>query len=181
MSCSMRTTGARIALERARELAEKNGRCLDVATIDLLESTRKFLPDEVSFAVFQKAIEQWSRTPDALSVPGSEHLAQLMTTIMGSAPVDPQLPVRSGMLSDGTVELLQAGALFNQGREFPLVYGRSCTDPEFGAQRYLHFPDGRAVRGVAANSSLLPFLRSPRTMKRVYFHASRIRDAAWAV
>lgn len=112
---------ARIALERARQVAEKNGRCLDVAAIDLLESTRKFLHDEVPFADFQKAVEQWSRTPDALSVPGSEHLAQLMTTIMGSAPVDPQLPVRSGMLSDGTVELLQAGALFSQGREFALV------------------------------------------------------------
>jgi CHAT domain-containing protein/predicted negative regulator of RcsB-dependent stress response len=112
---------ARIALERARQVAEKSGRCLDVAAIELLESTRKFLHDEVPFADFQKAVEQWSRTPDVLSVPRSEHLAQLMTTIMGSAPVDPQLPVRSGMLSDGTVELLQAGALFSQGREFALV------------------------------------------------------------
>lgn len=45
---------ARIALERARELAEKNGRCLDVATIDLLESTRKFLPTRSLSRSFKK-------------------------------------------------------------------------------------------------------------------------------
>ncbi|HUP63152.1 MAG TPA: CHAT domain-containing tetratricopeptide repeat protein [Thermoanaerobaculia bacterium] len=112
---------ARLALERARQVAEKNGRCLDVAAIDLLESTRKYLKDEISFADFYEAVEQWSRTPDALSVPGSEHLAQLMNTIVGSAPADPQLPFRSGMLSEGMVELLQAGALFSQGRDFALV------------------------------------------------------------
>lgn len=112
---------ARLLLARARQLAEKDGRCLDVAAIDLIESTRKFLGDEDSLADFFNAVEQWSRTPDALSVPGSEHLAQLMTTIMRSAPADPQLPFRSGMLSAGTVELLQAGALFSQGREFALA------------------------------------------------------------
>ena len=112
---------ARMALERARQAAEKNGRCLDVAAIDLIESTRKFIQDEISFADFQQAAERWSRTPDALSVPGSEYLVQLTTAIMGTAPIDPRLSVSSGMLADGTVELLQAAALFSQGREFVLV------------------------------------------------------------
>jgi tetratricopeptide (TPR) repeat protein len=112
---------ARLLLERARQTAEKNGRCLDVATIDLLESTRKFLKDEISFKDFEKAAEKWSRTPDALSVPGSEYLTQLVTAIMGLVPVDPKLPVRSGMVSAGTVELLQAAALFSEQREFTMV------------------------------------------------------------
>jgi CHAT domain-containing protein/Flp pilus assembly protein TadD len=111
---------ARILLERARQVAEKSGRCLDVATIDLIESTRKFLKEEISFADFEKAAEQWSRTPDALSVPGSEYIAQLIGAITSSAPVDPR-PVRSGMLSAGKVELLRAAALFAKGREFAMV------------------------------------------------------------
>lgn len=110
---------ARLLLQKARQAAEQSGRRLDVATIDLIESTRKHLSDETSLDDFRIAIEQWSRTPDALSVPGAEHLAQLLAAIMGSAPVDPQLPVRTGMLSDGTVELLQAGVLFSEGRELP--------------------------------------------------------------
>ena len=112
---------ARPLLERARQVAEKNGRCLDVAAIDLLESIRKFSKNEISFADFEKAAEQWARTPDALSVPGSEHLTQLLAAIMDSAPIDAELPVRSGMLSDGTVELLQAAALFSERREYPVV------------------------------------------------------------
>jgi CHAT domain-containing protein len=112
---------AGILLERARQLAEKNGRCLDVAVIDLLESTRKFLKDEISFEDFEKAAEQWSRTPDALSVPGSEHLTQLMAAIMSSVPADPQLPVRSGMLAPGMVELIQGAALLSEDRELPLA------------------------------------------------------------
>jgi CHAT domain-containing protein/tetratricopeptide (TPR) repeat protein len=112
---------ARLLLERARQVGEKTGRCLDVATIDLLESTRKFLKDEISFADFEKAAKQWSRTPDAQSVPGSEYIAQLIAAIKSSAPADPQLPVRSGMLPPGMVELLQAAALFSEGREFAMV------------------------------------------------------------
>jgi CHAT domain-containing protein/tetratricopeptide (TPR) repeat protein len=112
---------ARIVLEKARQAAEKNGRCLDVAAIDFLESSRKFVHDEISWVDFRKAVEQWSRTPDALSVRGSEHLIQLMDTIMGSTPADPQLPVRSGTVSAGTVELLQAAALFSERRELPLA------------------------------------------------------------
>ena len=112
---------ARVLLERARQMAEENGRCLDVATIDLLESTRRFLKDEISFADFEKATEQWSRIPDALSVPGSEYIAQVVAAINSSAPADPQLPVRSGMLSPGTLELTQAAALFSEGREFGMV------------------------------------------------------------
>lgn len=112
---------ARLLLERARRLAEKNGRRLDVAVIDLIESTRKFLRDEITFADFKKAAEQWSRTPDALSVPGSEQITQLLAAIMSSVPVDPQLSVRSGTLSPGTVELLQAAALFSEGRDFAMV------------------------------------------------------------
>jgi len=112
---------ARLLLERARQVAERNGRCLDVAVIDLLETTRKFMKDEVSVGEFERAAERWTRTPDALSVPGSEQLTQLMTAIMGSVPADPQSPVRSGMLSAGMVELLQAAALFSEHREFPMV------------------------------------------------------------
>lgn len=109
---------ARLVFEKARQLAEKNGRCLDVAVIDLLESAGWSVNDETTLADFEKAIEQWLRTPDALSVPGSEHLAQIMASIGTSAPADPQRTVRSGTVSAGTIELLQAGVLFSQGREF---------------------------------------------------------------
>ncbi len=112
---------ARPLLERARQLAEKDDRCLEVATIDLIESTRKFLKDEISFADLQKAVDQWSRMPDALSIPGAEHLNQLMARIMGSVPADPQGAARSGMLAPGTVEILQAAALFSEGRELPFA------------------------------------------------------------
>lgn len=112
---------ARLLLERARQAAEANGRCLDVAVIDLLESSRRFVKGELSYAAFQRAAEQWSRTPDAQSVPGSEQITQLLSSIMSSAPIDPQLAVRSGTLSDGMVELLQAAALFSEGRDFARV------------------------------------------------------------
>jgi CHAT domain-containing protein len=112
---------ARLLLERARQVAEKNGRCLEVATIDLFEATRKLRKDEISFADFKKAAEQWSRTPDALSVPGSEYLTQLVDAIMSSAPADPQLSVKSEMLSPGELEILQGAALFSEDRELPLA------------------------------------------------------------
>jgi tetratricopeptide (TPR) repeat protein len=108
---------ARMALERARQLAEKNARCLDVAIIDLIESCRKFVNDELSFSDFSKAFDHWIRTPDALSVPGMEDVTQLLTTLLSSDPSDPQLPFRSGILSPGTAELLQAAALFSQDHD----------------------------------------------------------------
>jgi tetratricopeptide (TPR) repeat protein len=94
---------ARLLLQKARQAAETNGRCLDVAVIDLLETTRRFLKDEISWADFEKAAAQWSQTPDALSVPGSDQLVQLLTAIRSSIPADPQLPVRTGMLAPGMV------------------------------------------------------------------------------
>lgn len=112
---------ARIVLERARQAAEKNGRCLDVAVIDLIESLRKYTNGELPVADLQEAVERWSRSPDVLSMPGSEQIAPLMTAIVGSIPIDPRVPVRSGVLADGMVELLQAGLLFSEGREFPRV------------------------------------------------------------
>lgn len=107
---------ARIALERARELAERNGRCLDVAFIELIESTTS---SSASVADFNKALEEWSRAPDAGSVPIVEHPPQVMVTITGSPTADPQKPVRSGALTAGMPELLQAGALFSQQRQLP--------------------------------------------------------------
>jgi CHAT domain-containing protein len=112
---------ARDALERARKLAEKNGRCLDVAAIDLIESTRKFMKDEISSADFQKAVEQWSRTPDVLSVPGTEHFMEILNTMTSTDPVDLQGLSRDGTLPAGQAEFLQAAALFNQRRELPRV------------------------------------------------------------
>ena len=108
---------ARDALERARELAEKTGRCLDVAAIDLLESARKYLRGELPSSDFQKAVAQWARTPDVLSVQGSEHFMAILTGIMSAAPVDLQLPSTDGTLAAGMAELLEAGVLFSQGRE----------------------------------------------------------------
>lgn len=109
---------ARLALERARQLAEKNDRCLDVAMIDLLDASQKFMNDELSNADFEKAVAQWINTPDALSVPGSQVLAQLVPALLDSPAADPHLP-RSEMLSPGMAELLQAGALFSEGRQLP--------------------------------------------------------------
>jgi len=102
---------ARLLLERARREAETNGRCLDAAVIDLLESTRKFLKEEISFADFEKAVDQWSRTPDARSIPGSEHFTELIGVVTSSVAANPQLAVRSGFVSPGMVELLQAAVL----------------------------------------------------------------------
>ena len=108
---------ARLALERARHLAEKNGRCLDVATIDLLEASRKFLNNESSNADFEKAMEQWTNTPDVLSVPGAEVFAPMIMALLDSASAAPQSPFRSATLSAGIVELLQAGARFSERRQ----------------------------------------------------------------
>jgi|GEM_PF-901849 len=112
---------ARLLLQKARRVAEKDSLCLDVATIDFLESSRKFLKDQISFADFEKAAEQWSRTPDVLSVPGSEHLTQLLAAIMSSVSTDSQLPVQSGFLSPGMAELLHGAALFSEGRDLSLA------------------------------------------------------------
>src|ERR1051325_289040 len=112
---------ARLLFERARQAAERDGRCLLVAAIDLLESARRYLKNEITFAELEKAAEQWARTPDARTVPGSDQFTQLITAIMGSVPVDPQLAVRSGMFPPGMVEILQAAALFSEGRELPLA------------------------------------------------------------
>jgi CHAT domain-containing protein len=131
---------ARMALERARELAEKNGRCVDAATIDLLEATRKFVHDETSLADFNQAVEQWSRTPDVRSLPGSEDLAQIVAAIATAAPVDPHGAVRSGMLSAGTADLLQAAVLFSEGhqsaaaRELAMKALNSDLSPKHRAQ-----------------------------------------------
>ncbi|HEV7763860.1 MAG TPA: CHAT domain-containing protein [Thermoanaerobaculia bacterium] len=104
---------ARVALEKARQLAESHGRCLDVATIDLIEASRKFVKGESSSEDFSDAMEQWIRTPDARSVSGAEDIADFAATM-----TDPQLSYGSGMLVPGTVELLQAGTLIGQGRQF---------------------------------------------------------------
>lgn len=108
---------ARLALERARQSAEKNGRRLDVATIDLIEATRKFVDGESSSDELRNAVDQWSKTPDAMSVPGAEVFAPFITTLLGEARVDRFQSPRSGTLAPGTAELLQAAALFSQGRQ----------------------------------------------------------------
>lgn len=107
------TDSARIALKKARQLAESQGRCLDVATIDLIEATRKFVKDEFSSEDFSNAMEQWTRTPDAMSMPGAEDIADFAATM-----ADPQLSYRNGTFVPGTVELLQAGTFVSQGRQF---------------------------------------------------------------
>jgi CHAT domain-containing protein len=112
---------ARVLLERARQAAEENGRCLDVATIDLFESTRKLRTGEIPFEDFKKAADQWSRTPDAQSMPDLEYLRPLIDAIMSSVPADPQLFVRTGMLAPGSIEILQGAALFSEDRDLPLA------------------------------------------------------------
>ncbi len=108
---------ASLALERARQQAEQSGRCLEVAFLDLMEATRKLRKDETSLADFEKALEQWRNTPDVLRVPGMEHIAELLTAAKGATPANPPSPLQSALVSAGMVELLQAAALFSEGRE----------------------------------------------------------------
>ncbi|HEX6084178.1 MAG TPA: CHAT domain-containing tetratricopeptide repeat protein [Thermoanaerobaculia bacterium] len=112
---------ARLLLEQARRAAEQHGRCLEVALVELLEATRSYLRDESSYDDFRKAIDQWLRTPDVLTFAGAEHMAQLIDAVMDAKPIDSRPVVGSGLVSDGMVELLQAGKLFGESRDYPRV------------------------------------------------------------